>query len=406
MPSLLQRQLFREILHLFLLSVGVLLTLLLISRAVQMRELLLGLDIDLVDMVRLFAYMVPLFLLLTIPVACMLSTFLTFLRMGTDRELVALRAGGVSIYQMLPAPFLFAFLCMLLTFWVSLHLLSWGMGQFRTEVLDIAANRARIEIQPGVFNTDFPDLVLFARQVAPEEGTLFNVMVNDRSRPGRTLTILAPQGDIRADHAKGALVFVLADGNLYSVAADGSSVLSFKTYTVTLPLSSVFKGVNIGSERPQEMSMDTLRVQMLEYRDRASSLAASGEAKKAADARRFANRLELEQHKRLTYPVACLVLTLFVLPLGAVFQGLHRQIGLVLTLGMFFVYYSLMSLGTVLGEAGILPPSICLWIPNALFLAAGLWGLRMTAHERAPNLTDWLFALSRRRSALRQGGAA
>ena len=93
MPSLLQRQIFKEIANLFVLAVGVLLTLILISRAVQMRELFLGLDLGILDTVLLFGYMTPLFLMLVIPIACMLSVFLTFLRMSTDRELVALRAG-------------------------------------------------------------------------------------------------------------------------------------------------------------------------------------------------------------------------------------------------------------------------------------------------------------------------
>ena len=127
MPSLLQRQIFKEIANLFVLAVGVLLTLILISRAVQMRELFLGLDLGILDTVLLFGYMTPLFLMLVIPIACMLSVFLTFLRMSTDRELVALRAGGINIYQMLPAPLLFSVICMLLTLWVSLHWLAWGM---------------------------------------------------------------------------------------------------------------------------------------------------------------------------------------------------------------------------------------------------------------------------------------
>ena len=51
MPSLLQRQIFKEIANLFVLAVGVLLTLILISRAVQMRELFLAAANDL-QMVR------------------------------------------------------------------------------------------------------------------------------------------------------------------------------------------------------------------------------------------------------------------------------------------------------------------------------------------------------------------
>ena len=118
--TLLQRHLFRELFSLFFLSAGLLLTLILIGRAVQMRELFLGLDLGLVDVGLLFAYMTPLFLMLVIPVACMFSVFLTFLRMNTDREFIALKAGGVSLYQMIPAPIVFGLLCGLLTLWVSL----------------------------------------------------------------------------------------------------------------------------------------------------------------------------------------------------------------------------------------------------------------------------------------------
>ena len=44
------------------------------------------------------------------------------------------------------------------------------MGHFRETILEIANTRARVVVQPGVFNTDFPNLVLFARQVNPGDG--------------------------------------------------------------------------------------------------------------------------------------------------------------------------------------------------------------------------------------------
>ncbi|HML48493.1 MAG TPA: DUF3798 domain-containing protein [Clostridia bacterium] len=46
------------------------------------------------------------------------------------------------------------------------------------------------------------------------------------------------------------------------------------------------------------------------------------------------------------------------------------------------------------GEAGTIPPVGGLWAPNALFLATGLWGLRMAANERTPAFVS-LFAHSR-----------
>lgn len=388
MFSLLQRQLFREILYIFVLSTAVLLTLVLISRAVQMRELFLGLDLGIVDTIRLFGFMTPLFLMLVIPVACMLSVFLTFLRMGTDRELVALKAGGVSMYQMLPAPLLFSILCLGLTLWVSLHWLAWGMGHFRTSLMDIAGTRARIVVQPGVFNNEFPGLVLFARQVEPESGVLRQVLVDDRSRPERKLVILAPEGTIQTDPERGELLFSLKDGSIFTVSKENSSTLAFETYNVRLPLDNLFKNLDLGEVRPREMSW--------------KKLIGANAAPEFIEDPTFANRVAVELQKRWAYPAACLALTLFVLPLATAFQGMHRQTGLAVALIMFFVYYGLMSLGMSMGEAGTLSPVVGLWFANGLFMCLGVVGIGMANRERIPHFGR---ALSRMRAlfASRQG---
>lgn len=380
MITLLQRQIFRETTYLFFLGSGVLLTLILLSRAVQMRELFLGLDLGILDTLLLFAYMTPLFLMLVIPIACMLSVFLTFLRMSTDRELVALRAGGISIFQMLPAPVVFSVICMCLTLWVSLHWLAWGMDHFRASMLEIASTRARIVVQPGVFNKDFPNLVLFARQVDPLSGKMYQVLVDDRSHQERNLMILAPEGKIDTDRKRGELVFRLNGGEIYTTDKKGSTVLSFASYLIRLPLTSLFKSVDLGEIRPREMAWITL-------------LEANLEEIKKTDPN-LANRIAVEIQKRLAYPVACLSLTIFALPLAAAFEGVHRQMGLILALSMFFVYYSLLSLGFSMGESGTLPPVIGLWTPNLLFFLAGLYGIHLTAKERVPRIDNLLLLLN------------
>lgn len=381
MISLLPRQIFREIAFLFVLGTGILLTLILISRAVQMRELFLGLNLGVLDTVLLFGYMTPLFLMLVIPIACMLAVFLTFLRMSTDRELIALRAGGINIYQLLPAPILFSIFCTFLTLWVSLHWLAWGMGHFRSTILDIANTRARIVVQPGVFNTDFPNIVLFARQVDPATGEMSQVLVDDRSRPERNMIILAPYGRIDTDQERGELVFNLDKGQIYTSHDQSSSVLSFAEYTVRLPLDSLFKSLDLGEIRPREMSWKQL-----------TTLTRTEALKVDVN---YANKVDVERQKRWAYPAACLALTLFVLPLATAFEGLHRQTGLLLALGMFFIYYSLMSLGFSMGESGALPPVIGLWAPNILFFVLGLYGLWLTAQERSPRIVE-LFARLRK----------
>lgn len=388
--TLLQRQLFGELLRLFLLCLGLLLSLVLIGRGLQLRELFLGLDLGLTDAVMLFVYLTPFFMLIVVPVACMLSVFLTFLRMSTDRELVALKAGGVSLYQMLAAPLVFCLLCGMLTLGVSLLGISWGMAHFRSTVMEIANSRARIVVQPGVFNKDITGLTLFARQVDPGDGRLSQVIVEDSSHENAILTILAPHGTIATDEQRGELLFRLYNGRLYKTEGRQVSVLGFGEYVVRIDLGQLFSGLELGTVRPKEMSWEQLR-----------ALSDATTTGKTID-ERFLRMVELELHKRWVFPAACIVLALFAMPLACAFEGLQRQLGVVLTMLMFLVYYSLLSFGLTTGKVGAVPPAVGLWLPNILFLCAGVWGLRLAARERTPPIVSLIahsrLALARRRT--------
>jgi lipopolysaccharide export system permease protein len=243
-------------------------------------------------------------------------------------------------------------------------------------VLDIANTRARVVIQPGVFNRDFPDIVLFARKADPLRGTLTGVIVDDRARADGNVLILAPEGGIETDASRGEIVFRLRDGNLYNFRAGTSTLIRFDEYIVRLDLSKIFRGLNLGAVKPREMSWETLAAFDLD------ALMSTDPA--------LARKINVEKHMRRLYPAACLALTLFVLPLASMFEGMHRQWGLAVALGCFFVYYSLLSLGLSTGESGAVPPVVGLWLPNLLFCAVGVYGIRMAAKERAPHVVELL----------------
>ena len=373
--KLLQRRLFAEHMKTFLLSASVLLLFILLGRALQLRDMLMGLELSVFDTLKLFGYLSPFFLLIICPIACMLAVFLTFLRMSTDRELVALKAGGVSLYQMLPAPLFFSVLCTGLGFFISLHLQAWGMSNFRAEVLSIASSSARIVVQPGVFNKDIPNMVMFARKADPLTGTMADVMVEDRRSEKNRMTILAPEGDIDADYESGEILFLLRDGRSYVENDKTMTVMGFKEYAVRFSLDSLFKGVDLGPVKPKEYSWERL------YSDK--------ELKKIKRNKRLARKIEVERHKRFVFPIACMVLCIFVIPIATSFQGLKQQTGVLMALLLFLTYYSLLMLGISLGESGDLDPKIGLWVPNAVFLLLGLYGMRLADQERMPRLTEY-----------------
>lgn len=342
------------------------------ARVLHMRDLFLGLDLSLVDTLKLFVYMSPSFLLIVFPIACMVSVFLTFLRMSADRELIALKAGGIGVYQFLRAPAIFSTGCLILALFMSLYGISWGMGNFRSLVLQIASTRAKVTVQPGVFNQDiFHGLTLFARKVEPATGKLLNVVFEDTTQEkNNALTIIAPEGEIGTDEKNGLLVFLLKDGRIYRTEENNMSVLEFSRYAVRMDLGKMFQSVSIGEIKPKEMPVNTLLEMMVDPEVEAH----------------LQRRAEVEFHKRISLPFACLILGLFALPLACLFEGVRQQMGVIFSFLLFFMYYSLFSFGMSLSEAGTFPPVFGLWIANIIFAFGAILGINLAAKEKVISL--------------------
>jgi lipopolysaccharide export system permease protein len=368
--KLLYKELFKELASLFLLCLGIFLGLIVLGRLLKLSELLVNLDLNILDVGRLIFYLSPFFLLLLIPVACMFSMFLTFQRMSADRELIALRAGGVSLSQILPAPIVFLLLCALLNGFLSFQGVAWGMDRFQSTLLQLAKTKAQLSLQPGTFNEDFPGLTIYAQNVDRSSGRLESVFVHDATRAESSLAIVAPVGHIRTDQQQGTISFVLRRGRIYHSRAKGSDILTFGEYSIGLDLRRLLGDVDIDRDDPKALSWSEIQ-RLLASRDL--------EEKKG---REYVLELALEEQKRLALPASCFVLGFFAIPLGWLFEGVRRNVGALVVLSMFLTYYGLFSMGVSLGDSGRLSPLIGLWAPNAIFLLLSGWLFWLAKNER------------------------
>lgn len=373
----LHRQIFKELVTLFALCMGCLLGLLLFGKLLGFREIFFSRDLSIIQLLLIFLYLTPSLLLLLTPIGCMLSVFLTFLRMSTDNELVALKASGISLLQMIPAPLAFSILCTLLNFFVSFYGLSWGMERLKDTVVEFVHSGTKLAMHPGVFNQEFPKLTFYSHKVDKSSGELRFVFVEDETLKDATVTIVAPKASLVSDPDKMQVRIAFKNGRIYRREADKLDVLNFGTYTIKLPMNW-FAGIDFIQPKPSKMSWWQLK-----------TLDDDPRTPENYD-KIYVNKVKVELVKRVSLPCACFLLGLFALPIACLFQGLKRQYGLVLSMGLFLVYYILFSFGVTLGEAGKLPPQIGLWVPNLLYLVVGVSVFRLAQREKAPQLVGWL----------------
>ena len=375
--TLLQKRVFQEICFLFFLTWSGLISLLLVGRLLQLRELFLHQQVSTLDILRLFVFLSPFFLFMLIPVACLLSIFLVFLRMSNDRELIALKSGGVSLYQILPAPIIFSLSASILALVISLGGISWGFDNFRRTALELAHSKTQMVLQPGIFHKDFPGLTIYAKNVDADQ-RLRQVFVEDQTRPEITAMIVAPVGYVVTEPTEGRILFALEHGRIYRMQRNAITELRFDSYLVRLDLDQLLMGISQREPRPKEMSWSELR----SWSAMPDLVEVRGEE--------FANRVAVEIQKRWVVPVACLILGLLAIPLAQAFEGLKRQYALILIMGVFFVFYGMFSTGIVIAELGIVPAYLPLWGQMFLFGTIAALGIWLAARERGLRIGDWV----------------
>ena len=120
--NILDRYIFKELVTPFTISLGALCFIVLTKEMLRLVELLVSKGIGIMAVFNIVIHLMPSFLVLTLPIACLISTITAFGRLSYDKELVAMRAVGVSLSRIAFPVFIFSFLVFLLTVYLS----QWG----------------------------------------------------------------------------------------------------------------------------------------------------------------------------------------------------------------------------------------------------------------------------------------
>ena len=79
---------------------------------------------------------------------------------------------------------------------------------------------------------------------------------------------------------------------------------------------------------------------------------------------------------RFAAPWACFVITLFAVPAGLTTARQSIASGIITALAAFFGFYAMTHFCTFLGERGTIPAVVAAWLPNVVFLVAGIVNFR------------------------------
>ena len=382
--GLLNRRVFRETAIATLLGT-LLFTFVLSLRGIgQFFELLMRSSASSGTLLYLFGLLLPPSLIFTVPIGVLVGVLLALSRMSGDGEITAMRAAGISGRRLLLPVGLLALAGMLATAACTLWLTPWAIRETYRVVNQLAAEQLTAEIQPRVFQEQFPNTILFVADVIPGPlvhwKKVFLAQMDASaagSHPGSQgpLVTVAQEATAVSDLAHNRIQLSLLGASSYQAGATPEEY-----YSTSFPRGEQALEVRPPGERRARPFRETDTLPLLQA------------AAHSAEAR-------IELHQRLALPPACLLLALLGLPLGISSRKGGKSGAVITTLLLAFLYY--MGLISMIGLArqGNLPVAAAVWTPNLTYGAAAFW---LLSRLERPGDRDLLGGLRDRLESLYQ----
>ena len=364
-PLLLYSYLATEMLAPFFASFLIMNCVFFLVKLIPFLNFVLELNIGLADFIRLFSYLFPNMFLYSIPMAAMIGITIGFSRLANDSEILALKASGISMYQILPPVIIVATLISILTSYFSIVLIPVSEVAMKQLTYQLLKEKIDKGIQEHQFTEALGDLVVYVGKIEQETGEWKDVWVSDmRGQVIPTIT-MASTGKMKSDVDKMKVTIILRNGSLHRSDTPNSQIVQFEKYQLNIPL------------QPPSSSVTTFNrgtLTMPELLKKGKEFGGTSTEKGRV--------LFIEFHKRLVLPVGCLILCLMGLPLGLQAGPRRKAVGIPFALAIFILYYMLFTFAKMAAKENSFSIPLAMWSPNIILLLLTLFFIRQVANEQ------------------------
>jgi len=287
-----------------------------LTQSLRFIELIVNKGLSIGRFTQLTMLLMPSFLIIIIPISLFAVTVFIYNKMNTDRELVVMRAAGLSHWTLSQPALILGVIATVFSLFLSMWFIPWTVRSFHEMQWSIRNDITNVLLQEGVFNKFGEGVTIYVGSRSPA-GELIGLLVHDRRNVERPVTLMAERGAL-VQGDSGPRVLML-NGNRQQVTRGTGklSVLYFDQYTLDFATSSPDGSGRHRDAREMTMSelyhVHKIDADLSDYR-----------------------KAKVEIHQRISAPLFNLSLPLIalacLLPSGFNRRGQSGTIGLAITL--------------------------------------------------------------------------
>ena len=296
----------------------------------------------------------------SVPLGIFVASVLVFSRMSSENEISALRATGISLFQII-AP-LVIFSIILSGFCFFLHLSIAPEFKYRSKIMvkEEGVQNPLLLVDAGRFVEIFDGYIIYVGKKDSNNVWDIHLYILDANHAIQQ-KIYAQHGELKVNQYYGRLDLTLHNTLIDTVDPkhpyDVSKNRRIKGETLTFPLDYADHiGKKRLGRRVSEMTLSQLFARIQIYSERGINTAS----------------FYIELHKRVAMALSPFSFMLIGVPLGIRLPRKESYWGLIACFVVPFVYYILMSFIETLHHKPEYHPEFLMWLPNLVLQISGL----------------------------------
>ena len=324
----------------------------LVSRLKQIVSLIIEKKVPVLIVLEIVLYMLPFMIIPILPMALLFGILFAFGRLSTESEIIAMRSTGISLNSILKPVLVFGIVFMVINFWFMNYLLPITNHRYKVWFLYIASSNPGVSIEERRFTSiDGGKMKISTLKLVDNE--MHSLFIEKNNPKENTIDVItAKKGIWENNSLNSAITFLnLMDGEILRIDKKNKQNISHSEFKkMQIQLINNTSGPNASRLKHgyREISVFDMHKIFLE---------------KKKNKKKITPYFWIEYHKKISFPIACLIFAVISFPLAISMPRGGRNWGLLFSIIVVFLYYLLLTLGEILGSKKIIHPIAGVYLP-------------------------------------------
>ena len=277
---------------------------------------------------------IPYSLTFAIPMSALTTVLLLFSRLSLDGEITAMKACGMTMWQIIAAPVMISIVLSLICVYFNAVAAPNSHYAQRKLLRDVGVEEPVNLLEEGRFVRDFPGMMIY---VGKKDGQkVKDVVVYEMGRGGVKRNVRAKSGTISSDKKNNLLIIDLYDVRIdqpdkdYPMDISRTRHVSAEHYPVKLDFSRIWSRGEV-RKKSSDMTIGELTDAIRNVRAAFPQLGYDDLLKQRMS-------MVVEANERLALSLSCFAFTLLGIPLGLRSKRKESSVGVGIALALVFVF--------------------------------------------------------------------